>query len=66
MIVIPDEVDFELRRAAAASRAGAMRGIADILGEVFVRYELSPEVPGNVLQPMAAEQGSLPAFAAAH
>ena len=44
MIVIPEEIDQELRRAAAAERTGAMRGIGDILSELLGRYELSAPV----------------------
>jgi hypothetical protein len=43
MIVIPDEVDQELRRAAAAQRTGQMRGIGEILPELFARYALAGE-----------------------
>jgi hypothetical protein len=46
MIVIPVEIDQELRRAAAAERTGSMRGIGEILGELLGRYELV--VPGQV------------------
>jgi hypothetical protein len=62
MIVIPDEVDQELRRAAAAQRVGALRGIGEILGELLGRYELNSHpaahtVPGFVgdVAPIASQ-----------
>ena len=49
MIVIPDEVDQELRRAAAAQRSGALRGIGEILPELLAHYGLArfSTVPGG-------------------
>jgi len=63
MIVIPEEIDFELRRAAAANRSGAMRGIADILGELFVRYDLPSDSIGSASQTPLAQQTCRPAAA---
>jgi hypothetical protein len=63
MIVIPERVDFELRKAAAAQRTGALRGIGDILGELLDRYELAHEpqsVECGIDQPELGRQACQP------
>jgi hypothetical protein len=66
MIVIPEEIDFELRRAAAAARPGAMRGIAEILGELLVQYDLPSASIGSGSQIPPTTQSSSPTAAAIH